>query len=48
MSMHRLDDEPRTKTLENWVNRICTYLGSRTADHWLMFIGGIVVGAILT
>ena len=45
--MNRWNDEPRTKPLESWVERTCAYLRSRTADHWLMFAGGLVLGAIL-
>ncbi|MEO3427662.1 hypothetical protein AAFN88_02315 [Pelagibius sp. CAU 1746] len=30
-----------------WVERTRGYLKSRTADHWLMFAGGLLIGALL-
>ncbi|MEQ9607966.1 MAG: hypothetical protein RLN99_09895 [Kiloniellaceae bacterium] len=32
---------------DRWVERTRIYLKSRTADHWLMFIAGLVLGALL-
>lgn len=34
-------------TLDRWVERTRCYLKSRTADHWLMFAGGLLLGALL-
>jgi hypothetical protein len=34
-------------TLDRWVERTRCYLKSRTADHWLMFAGGLILGALL-
>lgn len=33
--------------LERIGKRIQAYLGSRTADHWIMFLAGVVIGLIL-
>lgn len=32
---------------ERWAERTRLYLKSRTADHWLMFIAGLLLGALL-
>lgn len=32
---------------DRWAERTCSYLKSRTADHWLMFAGGLLLGALL-
>lgn len=32
---------------ERWSERTRLYLKSRTADHWLMFIAGLLLGALL-
>lgn len=32
---------------DRWVERTRSYLKSRTADHWLMFAGGLLLGALL-
>lgn len=32
---------------ERWAERTKSYLQSRTADHWLMFAGGLLLGALL-
>jgi hypothetical protein len=32
---------------DRWVERTRVYLHSRTADHWLMFAGGLLLGALL-
>jgi len=34
-------------TLDRWVERTRCYLRSRTVDHWLMFAGGLLIGALL-
>ncbi len=34
--------------LDRWVERTRDYLRSRTLDHWLMFAGGLLLGALLT
>ncbi len=35
------------RDFDRWVERTRTYLKSRTADHWLMFAGGLLIGALL-
>ncbi len=50
--MNRWNDEPRTHTQDGWqpdawVERTRVYLRSRTLDHWLMFAGGLLIGALL-
>lgn len=32
---------------DRWAERTRVYLKSRTADHWLMFIAGLLLGALL-
>ena len=32
---------------DGWAERARRYLRSRTADHWLMFFAGLLIGAIL-
>lgn len=32
---------------DGWADRARRYLRSRTADHWLMFMAGILLGALL-
>lgn len=32
---------------DRWVERTRSYLKTRTADHWLMFAGGLLLGALL-
>jgi hypothetical protein len=32
---------------DRWADRARRYLRSRTADHWLMFVAGLLIGAIL-
>ncbi|GAB4394489.1 MAG: hypothetical protein Tsb0032_20120 [Kiloniellaceae bacterium] len=32
---------------ERWIERARDFVKSRTADHWLMFIGGLLIGALL-
>lgn len=47
------DEDPRgnrpggSDPLDRWVERTRAYLRSRTLDHWLMFAGGLLLGAIL-
>ncbi len=50
--MNRWNDEPRNHPQDGWqpdlwVERTRAYLRSRTLDHWLMFAGGLVIGALL-
>jgi hypothetical protein len=52
--MHRseFDRDPyqragRTDGFERAGSRIVDFLRSRTADHWIMFLAGIVVGMIV-
>ena len=35
------------QTFDRWAERTRLYLKSRTADHWLMFIAGLLLGALL-
>lgn len=35
------------QSFDRWVERSRSYLKSRTADHWLMFAGGLLLGALL-
>ena len=35
------------ESLDRWVERTRDYLRSRTLDHWLMFAGGLLLGALL-
>jgi hypothetical protein len=32
---------------DGWAERARRYLRSRTADHWLMFMAGLLLGALL-
>lgn len=32
---------------DGWADRARRYLRSRTADHWLMFAAGVLLGALL-
>jgi len=33
--------------IDRWAERTRLYLKTRTADHWLMFIAGLLLGALL-
>ncbi|WP_420346074.1 hypothetical protein [Pelagibius sp.] len=46
-TMNRWNDEPRNEGA-NWLDRAFAYLRSRTADHWLMFAVGLIIGAIVS
>lgn len=35
------------RPFERFGEQLLAYLRSRTADHWLMFLGGLVIGLIL-
>jgi len=35
------------RPFERFAEQLLDYLRSRTVDHWLMFLGGLVVGLIL-
>lgn len=37
----------REQGLDRWVERTRLYLRSRTVDHWLMFVAGLVIGALV-
>ena len=44
----RFDRAAETRTTaERLLDRFTAYLRSRTADHWLMFLAGFVLGAVL-
>ena len=45
---HRTRDPRGGDPLDRWVERTRDYLRSRTLDHWLMFVGGLLLGALLT
>lgn len=32
---------------DHWVERTRLYLKTRTVDHWLMFVAGLVIGALI-
>lgn len=32
---------------DHWAERTRLYLKSRTVDHWLMFVAGLVIGALI-
>ncbi|HEY9539827.1 MAG TPA: hypothetical protein VIS03_19695 [Kiloniellaceae bacterium] len=32
---------------DGWAERARRYLRTRTADHWLMFFAGLLLGALL-
>jgi hypothetical protein len=35
------------QSFDRWVERFRGYLKSRTADHWIMFAAGLLLGALL-
>ena len=37
----------RRDPFDHWVERTRSYLRSRTLDHWLMFAGSLLLGALL-
>ena len=54
--MHRWNEagDPRASSrshrepgFDRWVDRTRLYLKSRTADHWVMFVAGLVIGALI-
>ncbi len=45
--MNHRTHEPRGAAPNSWFDRTSIYLRSRTADHWLMFAGGLLLGALL-
>lgn len=47
--MNRWNDtsERAAPGYDRWVERTRAYLRSRTADHWLMFIAGLLLGALV-
>jgi hypothetical protein len=44
--MNRFNDAPQSRRFDSWVERALAFLRSRTADHWLMFAGGLLLGAL--
>ena len=44
---HRPGSARSCQGSDRWVERTRSYLLSRTADHWLMFAGGLLLGALL-
>ena len=40
-------DSRGKQNFDRWAVRARAYLRSRTADHWLMFIGGLLLGALI-
>lgn len=51
--MHMDDTEfgsDRSRSRGTWqrlVDRLAKYVRSRTTDHWIMFLAGVVLGALL-
>lgn len=41
------EQDDRRSGLERGLERAIAYLRTRTADHWLMFTAGLVIGLIL-
>jgi hypothetical protein len=37
----------REQGFDRWAERTRLYLKSRTVDHWLMFVAGLVIGALI-
>ena len=54
MSMHMDDTDlgpDRSRPQGRWqrlINQLEEYVRSRTADHWIMFMAGLVIGALLS
>ena len=46
--MNRMHEDHRPRSQDNWIERAGAYLRSRTADHWMMFAAGMLLGAILS
>ncbi|MGF1592352.1 MAG: hypothetical protein ACFCUW_03680 [Kiloniellaceae bacterium] len=47
-SEHRRRERSQgTGCADRWVERTRLYLRSRTADHWLMFLAGLLLGALI-
>lgn len=42
-----MGDRGERSALERMGERIRDYLGSRSADHWIMFLAGVIIGLIL-
>jgi hypothetical protein len=47
-SMRGYGDRNGRTTFERVAERALSYLRSRTADHWLMFLAGLVIGLIIS
>ena len=46
--MNHMHEDHRPRSQDNWIERTCVYLRTRTADHWMMFAAGMLLGAILS
>ena len=46
-SMRGYGDRNGRTTFERVAEQALSYLRSRTADHWLMFLAGLVIGLII-
>ena len=46
-SMHDYGDRGRRTGFERMAEQALAYLRSRTADHWLMFAAGVVLGLLV-
>ena len=46
-SLHGYGDRNGRTAFERAAERALNYLRSRTADHWLMFLAGLVIGLII-
>ncbi len=46
---HTMDNDApyRRSGFERVFDRLTAYLRSRTGDHWIMFVAGLVIGLIL-
>ena len=46
---HTMDNDApyRRSGYERVFDRLTAYLGSRTGDHWIMFVAGLVIGLVL-
>jgi hypothetical protein len=47
-SMRGYGDRNGRTAFERVAERALSYLRSRTADHWLMFLAGLVIGLIIS
>ncbi|HSA82365.1 MAG TPA: hypothetical protein VLE23_16225 [Geminicoccaceae bacterium] len=47
-SMRGYGDRNGRSAFERVTGQALSYLRSRTADHWLMFLAGLVIGLIIS